>query len=317
MSWFETKSFSTYAKSALLQAQKKIDQVLDIKEEEIIGLNTASTKPVQKESDSFFSPFLNPEQAKPKIDESTSQENTDANSSVPSRLTANESSTNSLTCESFSTTPTISFVENNLSEVDLEPAELDEKKNESRSDSTAKTKRAGRSSRTLAAANLTNNSKAKSVKQHELEKIEKQNRVKNYVNTDGGNSSHTNPEDNLETSDQVNSFYKDDMLVSINSIPTMLDEVLAKNEDHKPLSDDNDLIDSNKEEFKIVESTHEAGLGAAGVPSPTSTSSNISVDYEPGRLIDMSKTNTTKHKKLNNSMDFVNLFSKKFILFEK
>ena len=312
MSWFETKSFSTYAKSALLQAQKKIDQVLDIKEEEIIGLNAAS-KPVQssKETDSFFSTFLNPDQTKIKFDESTrsvestSQENNDANPLVPSRLTANESSTNSLAGESFSTTPTISFVENNLSECDLEPGEFDDKKTEYRSESIVKTKRAGRSSRTLASANLTNTSKAKSVKQHELEKIEKQNRVKNYVNTDGGNSIHTNPEDNLETTEQADSFYKDDMLVSINSIPTMLDEVLAKNEDNKPLSGDNDLTDSNKE---IVASSNEAGLGATGVPSPTSTSSNISVDYEPSRLNETSKNNATKHKKPNDSIDFVNFF---------
>ena len=35
--WFESKNLANYAKTALLQAQKKIDQVLDIKEDEIIA----------------------------------------------------------------------------------------------------------------------------------------------------------------------------------------------------------------------------------------------------------------------------------------
>lgn len=39
--WFESKNIANYAKTALLQAQKKIDQVLDIKEDEILA-NTSS-----------------------------------------------------------------------------------------------------------------------------------------------------------------------------------------------------------------------------------------------------------------------------------
>ena len=35
--WFESKNIANYAKTALLQAQKKIDQVLDIKEDDIIA----------------------------------------------------------------------------------------------------------------------------------------------------------------------------------------------------------------------------------------------------------------------------------------
>ena len=39
--WFDKANFASYAKTALLQAQKKIDQVLDIKEDDIIlGLKT-------------------------------------------------------------------------------------------------------------------------------------------------------------------------------------------------------------------------------------------------------------------------------------
>lgn len=42
--WFETKNFSNYAKTALIQAQKKIDKVLDIKEEDILSQSGQSTK---------------------------------------------------------------------------------------------------------------------------------------------------------------------------------------------------------------------------------------------------------------------------------
>ena len=35
--WFESANLANYAKTALLQAQKQIDKVLDIKEDEIIG----------------------------------------------------------------------------------------------------------------------------------------------------------------------------------------------------------------------------------------------------------------------------------------
>ena len=43
MSWFDTSSFSKYAKTALKQAQKNIDKVLDIKDsEEQINANHSS-----------------------------------------------------------------------------------------------------------------------------------------------------------------------------------------------------------------------------------------------------------------------------------
>ncbi|CAF0737533.1 unnamed protein product [Brachionus calyciflorus] len=83
--WFEAKNLSNYAKSALVQAQKKIDQVLDIKEEDIIAQSTtqitksepapsltpattaildlksssSSSFRSKDEDDSFFSSFLN------------------------------------------------------------------------------------------------------------------------------------------------------------------------------------------------------------------------------------------------------------------
>ena len=46
--WFESKNIANYAKTALLQAQKKIDQVLDIKEDEIIAASnySSSSSPV-------------------------------------------------------------------------------------------------------------------------------------------------------------------------------------------------------------------------------------------------------------------------------
>jgi hypothetical protein len=40
--WFESKNIANYAKTALLQAQKKIDQVLDIKEDEILASTSSA-----------------------------------------------------------------------------------------------------------------------------------------------------------------------------------------------------------------------------------------------------------------------------------
>ena len=41
--WFESKNLANYAKTALLEAQKRIDQVLDIKEEDILASASTST----------------------------------------------------------------------------------------------------------------------------------------------------------------------------------------------------------------------------------------------------------------------------------
>jgi hypothetical protein len=82
--WFESKNIANYAKTALLQAQKRIDQVLDIKEDEILGntrttentesiedqkarISSSSTSSIKSEeastttneTESFFSSFLN------------------------------------------------------------------------------------------------------------------------------------------------------------------------------------------------------------------------------------------------------------------
>lgn len=66
MSWFDSKKLQTYAKSTLLQAQKQIDKVLDIKEDEILAQSsTTLTKPAleskasdKSEQDQFFSNFF-------------------------------------------------------------------------------------------------------------------------------------------------------------------------------------------------------------------------------------------------------------------
>ena len=41
MSWFDAKTFSKYAKTALKQAQKNIDKVLDIKDD--VATDTATS----------------------------------------------------------------------------------------------------------------------------------------------------------------------------------------------------------------------------------------------------------------------------------
>ena len=52
MSWFDTSSFSKYAKTALKQAQKNIDKVLDIKDsEEQINANHSSKETHSKGKD--------------------------------------------------------------------------------------------------------------------------------------------------------------------------------------------------------------------------------------------------------------------------
>ncbi len=59
MSWFDSKKLQTYAKSTLLQAQKQIDKVLDIKEEDFtvqsttINVKNPSTGSTQKKPESF------------------------------------------------------------------------------------------------------------------------------------------------------------------------------------------------------------------------------------------------------------------------
>ena len=74
MSWFDSKKLQTYAKSTLLQAQKQIDKVLDIKEEEILN-NQNNNVPVpvitnelpqdsDTITDNFFTSFLNQEPQK-------------------------------------------------------------------------------------------------------------------------------------------------------------------------------------------------------------------------------------------------------------
>jgi hypothetical protein len=59
--WFESKNFANYAKTALIQAQKKIDQVLDIKEEDIVGQTTTHNVPSTSSAsniDNLLAPIL-------------------------------------------------------------------------------------------------------------------------------------------------------------------------------------------------------------------------------------------------------------------
>ena len=50
MSWFDTKSFASLAKTALKEAQKKIDKVLDIQEDEMEGSSIAEQTATQGEA---------------------------------------------------------------------------------------------------------------------------------------------------------------------------------------------------------------------------------------------------------------------------
>jgi hypothetical protein len=54
--WFESNNLASYAKTALAQAQKKIDQVLDIKEEDIVAQG-GSGLAASSSSSQFASPF--------------------------------------------------------------------------------------------------------------------------------------------------------------------------------------------------------------------------------------------------------------------
>lgn len=88
--WFETTNFANYAKTALKEAQKRIDQVLDIKEEDIINnvltqpsslqqpVTNKQTTSISSENNEFFSEFLG---QKDELKESTNSSLTLSNTS--------------------------------------------------------------------------------------------------------------------------------------------------------------------------------------------------------------------------------------------
>ncbi len=199
MSWFDSKKLQTYAKSTLLQAQKQIDKVLDIKEEEIAAqstttpvLSSSSAIPAQKptksyqeptsssilneqESDFFSKFFTSPTQASSQLKSSslTNFENVPADVNFEEFLNKDvkrHSPATSLAGDSVSVT------ENTLdTSKHTKVAEL--KKGQKKQ----KNKQAAQACSSGSNRPITPNSKSK---QHsiELEKIEKRNRVTNQTN---------------------------------------------------------------------------------------------------------------------------------------
>lgn len=222
MSWFDSKKLQTYAKSTLLQAQKQIDKVLDIKEEEFLNnepkpaVASESSQSSDSIADNFFSTFLNQTDQKPdkplakkssisknltsisssnidfeeflNQDSKSIDSNNQLEVNVPkhsqpktsqdnSCLTSSYSPSASQTSDQFSTTPSISFVEN-ASEQESDQTETDEKlnKKKSPSDNRSQSKKSERSKNRSKVSEATGKTKHQNSK-IELEKIEKQNWV--------------------------------------------------------------------------------------------------------------------------------------------
>jgi hypothetical protein len=180
--WFESKSFASYAKTALMQAQKTIDQVLDIKEEETVAQSVSSTTQtssgaylksksanelndaskhssstkqavLNKENEAFFSTFL----------ESTNKR--------PSTRSSSPNATNS--------NPSLEDIkfEDFLNKTD--PEESKEKKQKMKKSSKIGQTHPNKSSAEQLNENLSNSPN------FEIEHIEKKNWIQNYVDSDG------------------------------------------------------------------------------------------------------------------------------------
>lgn len=212
MSWFDSKSLQKYAKSTLLQAQKQIDKVLDINEEEIVNKPTSNTKlestsTVNPKTDSFFNnlfpddqstkepvqriqipgevnfeSFLNQDTTSKPHKKSDQDGDDFFNQLLPKVSTevATFSPTTSMSSEHQSSSHTVNFTENSELEVDLGGLLVDEKavvKNVGKKGKKSKNKNSSQSITPTNSLKSMNRSPRQPNPQLEIEKIEKQNRV--------------------------------------------------------------------------------------------------------------------------------------------
>lgn len=296
--WFESKNLANYAKTALLQAQKQIDKVLDIKEEEILAKQTAlkqneelkqpNQQQQQNETDNFFSTFLN-------------QINTNSNSNTRSNspsLQQEEQSNRKVTRSKTSSTASITVIKDEINyDQFVNKDDLTTTHQEQEIDSIFNLKSPSLNSFTTEDDNKPNHtrltrtpssSSSKTTKQQntiELEKIEKKNWVQNYVDSNGGNDNiiieNTTAlldDDTNKTviNESVEQFQdnKDEMLASIND--SELNQKSTESYHSGSTTNNNETLTSlgtdletAKEEFKIIQFSE--SVQSIEATSPTSS----------------------------------------------
>lgn len=226
MSWFDSKKFQNIAKTTLLQAQKQIDKVLDIKEEEILASSSSqatsigttvnevklpssqdydgsqqqqeqepTTGTVVVESDNFFNNFLpQPLQVKTPSPSSnkTKQQLPAENNDVNFEEFLNQDSKKSNPIFSPATSLSSDLTTPTVSFIENN-SELETESQTSLAKKSKKSKKNSSSSnRSLTPTNSCTKGSSKSSKvqpnsQAELEKNARLERVQSYVDTDGGN----------------------------------------------------------------------------------------------------------------------------------
>lgn len=257
MSWFDSKKFQNIAKTTLLQAQKQIDKVLDIKEEEILASSSSqatsigttvnevklpssedyddsqqqeqepTTGTAVVESDNFFNNFLpQPLQVKapsPNSNKTKPQQQLPAEDDVNFEEFLNQDSKKSNPIFSPATSLSSDLTTPTVSFIENN-SELE---TESQTSLAKKSKKNSRSSnRSLTPTNSSTKGSSKSSKvqhnsQAELEKNARLERVQSYVDTDGGNivlnATSTSNDSALNDMVTLNPEPKDEMMLSINS----------------------------------------------------------------------------------------------------
>jgi TATA element modulatory factor len=302
--WFESANLANYAKTALLQAQKQIDKVLDIKEDEIIGKIQTTTndnidftindqltnnKPftpppslpaaatAQIEND-FFSTFLNNNirSSSPLIDESSS--------SITSNRKLTKSKTSSTSSITILKEPEIEFdtflnQENN--------------NNLNKSSNSSNSLEPPVSVPVVETRQTKSNAKALN-KQLEIEKLEKKNWIQNYVDSNGGNDTTTTTTTTTQiiptissscssstSTSSTNVLQQQASLIEDDTNKTVINESIEQYQ--QQIIDENMLLTSLNESFqKVNESCHS-----------NSTTNNECLTIETTLVVDTAITTTS------------------------
>lgn len=252
-------------------------------------------------------------------------------------MKSNSAST-SISSEQYSTTPTVSFVEN-VSEIEAENNEIDMKITKSNDNKKQKRSKklsaSGNRSITPTNSSISSTKSQKQNSQIELEKLEKQNWVKNYVDSDGGNTPSPNilstETEEIKSDNSGNEMVflkpepKDEMMVSINSarsedkslenIDTSQTETSNTKMNRETFENvGNEVITTNNKSMsQLTEQPGEVQPLVVDIKeqpakpetsSPTSTSSNISVEYSESNIPNK-KEQSNKNKNIASLIDFV------------
>ena len=304
--WFDSKNISGFAKTALSQAQKRIDQVLDIKEEDILNsaqqsnrnsisqpkssiessevshsrlnLNSSSSSNLSKnessktneDTDSFFSAFLN--QIAP-----TNVATSSDNSSMPTISSfsnfLNISPANSLISASSS---------DNNSSVTPRPSQLDEHdESTSATSSTAtlddrtalKPVKKSKPSRIQEHHQLQQQQQEENQQSIEQERMEKQNWIQNFVySSDESNNNLINNKNNSSESSSLQTLSNNQTLVDLN-IKSNFTDVDVDNKQASPTSEDGS--------YKIIESENSSSNRLAMAASSMTEIDFVKIEGNP------------------------------------